>query len=79
MKEKYLYQRGNCWYINMKIPRSLGKGRIFHSLHTSDIKKARNIRDTYISPIISQIDAVEILEEISTLVTKARNDISNKS
>ncbi len=74
MKEKYIYKRGNCYYFHFKIPPALGKGRIFKSLHTSDMKKAKNIRDTYLSPILSQLSAIDILEKISELISKSRNE-----
>ena len=78
MKEKYLHQRGNCWYIIARLPRKYGKERISQSLKTSDIKKARHIRDTYLIPILNEISAVDILDKISYQINHARKNISSR-
>ncbi len=69
-----LVQIGSCWHLNMRIPKELGGGRLRTSLRTSDPKRARYIRDTYINPVLSQAGAISALEDIAMTIRDIREE-----
>ncbi len=76
---KYLLLRENCWHIDLILPAKFGGKRIRHSLHTSDVKRARYIRDTVIIPLVHKLTALELLEaiaaEVETLDKQIKDDV----
>jgi integrase len=69
---------GNCWHLNMRIPKELGGGRLRTSLRTSDSKRARYIRDTYVNPVLSQAGAIAALEDIAETIRDIRETSLSK-
>lgn len=77
---KYLQQRGHCWYIRIaKPPKVWGlPGEFIHTLRTSNLTEARKIRDMYLTPILAETKGFEMVETILKLIAGADERIKEK-
>ena len=80
MDTKNLLKKGNRWYLNFTFPakfavEKLAGRKIRISLETSDYKLAHNIRDSYISNIISANSKLQVVERLAKHLTEADEEL----
>ena len=76
---RYLSFIHNSWHFDYPIPKRLRKWfkikRIRHSLNTSNVDQAINLRDVYLRPIISVQTAEGIIKQIHCYLEIAEKDL----
>lgn len=80
MDTKNLRKKGNRWYLNFTLPAKFGvkklSGRkIRISLKTSDYKLAHNLRESYISNLISANSRLQFVERLARHITEADKEL----
>lgn len=79
-KEKYLVQGlgkdsdPKTWYLVFRVPQRFGGKLIRQSLFTRDLDIARNIRDKYIIPILTESSAISALEAIGKSILQSQGN-----
>ncbi len=76
---RYLSFIRNSWHFDYPVPKRLQKWfkirRIRHSLNTSNVDQAINLRDTYLRPVISAQSAEEVIRQIHCYLEIAGRDL----
>ncbi len=73
-KHESLCLRKGCWYIDFYLPKEFGGKRIRCSLNTTDLERAKYIRDVNINPILSNLASIDVLNKISEQIYKLKNE-----